>query len=171
MRVSTGGLKSALRMRYPWTAMIIDRLGSRFSMAALPPRLREALEWLRATDVRALATGRHAIDGDNLFALVQDYTTKDPGACRWEAHRMYTDVQYVVSGAERIGFSNIASARELEPYDAARDVAFFEPGDDYVTIRAGMFAVFTPDDVHAPCGAAGRPGSVRKIVMKAAIDH
>lgn len=158
-------------MRYPWAAMIIDRLGSRFSSSNLPPRLREALEWLRATDVRALATGRHAIDGDSLFALVQEYTTRTAGECRWEAHRMYTDVQYVVSGSERMGFSNISNARELEPYDAARDVAFFEPGEDFVTVRAGMFAIFTPDDVHAPCGAAGKPASVRKIVIKAAIDH
>jgi YhcH/YjgK/YiaL family protein len=150
--------------------MIIDRLGSRFAIPTLPPRLRQALEWLRATDLRALPTGRQAIDGDNLFALVQEYTTRGAGDCRWEAHRMYTDVQYVVSGAERMGYAHIADARELEAYDAARDVAFFEPGDDFVTVRAGMFAVFTPDDVHAPCGAAGRPAPVRKIVVKAAID-
>jgi YhcH/YjgK/YiaL family protein len=151
--------------------MIIDRLGSRFSVSSLPPRLREALEWLRATDLRAISAGRHAIDGDNLFALVQEYTTRNAGDCRWEAHRMYTDVQYVVSGSERMGFSNISDARELEGYDAARDVAFFEPGEDFITVHAGMFAIFTPDDVHAPCGAAGKPATVRKIVMKAAIDH
>jgi beta-galactosidase beta subunit len=34
-----------------------------------------------------------------------------------------------------------------------------------------MFAIFTPDDVHAPCGAAGKPSVVRKIVLKAAVDH
>jgi YhcH/YjgK/YiaL family protein len=150
--------------------MIIDRLGSRFSSASLPPRLRQALEWLRATDLRALPTGRQAIDGDHLFALVQEYTTKSAGDCRWEAHRMYTDVQFVVSGAERMGYANIADARERETYDAARDVAFFEPGEDFVTVRAGMFAIFTPDDVHAPCGAAGKPAPVRKVVVKAAIE-
>jgi YhcH/YjgK/YiaL family protein len=103
-----------------------------------------------------------------VFALVQEYTTRKSNECKWEAHRMYFDVQYVVRGAERMGYANIAGARELEPYDAARDVAFFEPGEDYVTVREGMVAIFGPEDVHAPCGAAGQPTPVRKIIVKVA---
>lgn len=151
--------------------MIVDTLGPHFRASDLPGGLREALDWLRATNVDALSTGRHNIDGDRLYALVQEYTTRTAGECRWEAHRMYADVQYVVSGVEQMGVANVADAREVEPYDAARDVAFFEPGERYITVRAGMFAIFTPDDVHAPCGAAGKPAPVRKIVVKAAMDR
>jgi YhcH/YjgK/YiaL family protein len=79
-------------------------------------------------------------------------------------------VQYVVRGVERMGYANIAGAREREPYDAARDVAFYAPGGDYVTISEGMFAIFGPEDVHSPGGAAGAPAPVRKIVIKAAVD-
>jgi beta-galactosidase beta subunit len=31
-----------------------------------------------------------------------------------------------------------------------------------------MFAIFAPEDVHAPGGAAGEPEVVRKIVLKVA---
>ncbi len=53
--------------------------------------------------MRAVALGRHDLDGDDLFALVQEYTTRAADECVWEAHRRYIDVQFVVTGAERMG--------------------------------------------------------------------
>jgi biofilm protein TabA len=150
--------------------MIIDRLANSTVFVTLIPRLKQALDYLRATDMTAAAVGRHDVDGDRLFALVQEYTTRPPEQCVWESHQHYIDVQYVVQGAERMGFMNILQAREREPYDSARDVAFYEPGQDFVTLQAGMLAIFGPEDVHSPCGAAGPPRPVRKVVIKAAID-
>ena len=77
------------------------------------------------------------------------------------------DVQLVVAGVERMGYANIGEMREREPYDPARDAAFFEPGGEFVTIRAGTFAILGPEDVHSPGHAAGEPSLVRKIVVKA----
>jgi len=150
--------------------MIIDRLANSSSLYQLPARLARALEYLRGTDMRSVALGRHDLDGDHLFALVQEYTTRAADQCVWEAHRRYVDVQFVVTGAERMGVASLAQMREREAYDAARDVAFFEPGSEFVTMRAGMFAVFGPEDVHSPCHAAGQPGVVRKVVIKAMLN-
>jgi YhcH/YjgK/YiaL family protein len=150
--------------------MIVDRLANVAPIYHLPARLARALEYLRATDLRSISTGRHDIDGDRLFALVQDYTTKAPDDCVWEAHRRYVDVQCLANGDERMGYANLSQMREREPYDAARDVAFFEPGREFVTIRAGMFAIFGPEDVHSPGHHAdGLPRPVRKVVIKAAV--
>lgn len=150
--------------------MIVDRLGNRAVDAHLPPRVRQALEYLRTTDMAAVPIGRHELDGDRLFALVQEYTTRPPDSCIWEAHRKYIDVQYVVRGAERMGHARLGQVAERQPYDPARDVMLFEPGTSYVTVGAGAFAIFGPDDVHAPCGAVAAPSAVRKVVVKAAID-
>ena len=150
--------------------MILDRLDNPFALAAVPPRLGAAVDFLRRRDLDALTPGRHVIDGERLFAIVEEYTTLPPDECRWEAHRAYIDVQFVVRGVERMGFMNISRAVEREPYDQSRDVAFFEPGDDFVTVHAGMFAVFGPEDVHAPRGAAGSPALARKIVVKVAVE-
>jgi len=147
--------------------MIIDRLDNPALLSSLPPRLRQAIAYLRSTDPNTIPLGRHDLDGDRLFALVQEYTTRVRGQCVWEAHRRYIDVQYVVQGVERMGYMNIGLARERDPYDPSRDVVFFEPGEDEVTVRAGMLAIFGPEDVHSPGGAAGTPGPVRKIVIKA----
>jgi YhcH/YjgK/YiaL family protein len=69
-----------------------------------------------------------------------------------------------------MGVANLGQMREREAYDAARDVAFFEPGTEFVTIRAGVFAIFGPEDVHSPGHAAGQPGPVRKVVIKAMLN-
>ena len=42
------------------------------------------------------------LDGDGLFALVQRYTTKTLEPGRREAHEVFADVQYVMTGCERI---------------------------------------------------------------------
>lgn len=150
--------------------MIIDRLSNPSPLFVLPGRLARALEYLRTTDLRSISIGRHDLDGDRLFALVQDYTTRAADQCVWEAHRKYIDVQFVTVGVERIGIADLASATVREPYDPARDVAFFEPGESFVTIPAGMFAIFGPKDVHSPGHAVGTPGLVRKVVVKAMLN-
>jgi biofilm protein TabA len=151
--------------------MIIERLANSAGIADLPPRVKQALDYLRRTDLTSLAIGRHDLDDGRLFALVQDYTTRAADQCVWEAHRKYIDVQYVVRGVERMGCAKIALSRELQPYDPARDVVLFEPGSDYVTVAAGMFAIFWPEDVHSPGVAVDdtAPVAVRKIVIKVAV--
>lgn len=153
--------------------MIVDRLDSPALRTLVDPGVRRALEYLASADVRSLAPGRHEIDGDRLFALVQDFATRPPEACRWEAHRRYIDVQFVAHGVERMGWITVTQALELEPYDAARDVAFYAAGRDFVTVGSGMLAIFWPADVHAPCCSPGdgAPQQVRKVVVKVEIDN
>lgn len=148
--------------------MIVDRLAHLDQYRGLAPRLVRALEFLRDTDLLALPLGRLDLDGDRLFALVQEYTTKDAGQGRWEAHQKYCDVQYVARGTERIGVRNIAFMEVEQPYDSERDVAFFQGEGDFITLPAGTFAIFAPQDVHLPCTIANQPELVRKIVLKVA---
>ena len=149
--------------------MIVDQLENLNFYAGLPPRIVRALEFLRDTDLAALSLGRHELDGDWLFALVQEYATKPLEQCKWEAHRRYCDVQFVARGIERIGVANIDRMQVETPYDAEKDVSFFRGDGDFVTVPAGSFAIFAPPDVHMPCLAAGPLVSVLKIVLKAAV--
>ena len=149
--------------------MIVDRLGNRSVDAHVPPPVRQALEYLRATDMTAVAIGRHELDSDRLFAIVQEYVTRPALECPWEAHRRYIDVQYVVHGAERIGHVPLARAGERAPYDPGRDVALYHPGTQFVTVTAGDMAIFGPDDVHSPGAAVDEPCAVRKVVVKVAV--
>lgn len=129
-----------------------------------------AFAFLRRADIATLAEGRHPIDGDTVFALVQRYATEAPAEPKFEAHRAYIDVQFVAEGEEVIGWAPLAWLELEEAYDKGRDACFgracaWTP----VRLRKGDFAVFYPEDAHAPRLAQGAPGQVTKVVVKIAI--
>jgi len=105
-----------------------------------------------------------------MFALVQRYKTKPVSEARWEKHQRYMDVQYVVSGAERIGYAAFTEGlRVVEAYDPQRDIAYYHSSGVLVPLSAGMFAIFTPNELHAPCLEPVEPeiaGEVLKVVVK-----
>lgn len=151
--------------------MIVDRLDKRGWYRGLPARLVRALDFLADPATALLPVGRHDLDGDNLFALIQEYDTRAADSCRWEAHRRYCDVQFVATGCERIGVAALAAMMVDMPHDEQRDVAFFHGAGDWITLPAGSFAMFFPHDVHRPCVQVdGGPQRVRKIVVKAAVE-
>lgn len=150
--------------------MILDRLTNADTYRSLAPRLWQGLEFLRTTDLQSLELGRHELDGDRLFAMVQEYTTKPSADCAYEAHRKYCDIQTLAFGTERIGWAHLAHMRESVVYNAERDIAFFEGQGDLFTLAPGVFAVFFPHDVHMPCVQAVKATEVKKIVVKVALE-
>ena len=145
--------------------MIIDRLDNAATYKGLGRGITAALQFLRQTDLKAMPVGRHVIDGDTLFALVQEYATRPRAEATWEAHRKYIDVQYVISGEEIIGYANIERLK-ADPYKDADDYSPLHGAGDFVTVPAGSFMILWPQDAHAPCLAVTQPLSVKKVVIK-----
>src|SRR5262245_6851492 len=106
--------------------MILDVLSNASLYRGLPARLVAALDWLQTTDLAALPLGKTVLEGDKLFALVQEYTPKPQDVGKFEAHRRYWDVQYVAQGTERMGWNTLARMTVSEPHSDERDVAFFQ---------------------------------------------
>lgn len=134
----------------------------------LEERFKKGYEFLRTTDLKALPLGRVDIDGDALFASVQEYTTMPAETCKYEAHNRYFDIQYIVEGEELFGYAKRADLEEEAPYNEDDDmVLFLEPAQGgYVYLKAGDCAVVAPEDAHKPRCVAGTPCKVRKIVLK-----
>jgi YhcH/YjgK/YiaL family protein len=155
--------------------MIFDSLAHASAYECLGRRYRTAFEWLRHADGDALAQGRYDIEpNDDVFALINDNALKPVAECRWEAHRKYADIQFVVRGVEAMGVGPIEEFLSQAPYDPAKDVEFFtakQAMTEYgsVLVSAGHFAIFLPSDVHRPLMSPTSVdvGSVnRKIVIK-----
>ncbi|MFO0901652.1 MAG: YhcH/YjgK/YiaL family protein [Pirellulales bacterium] len=149
--------------------MIVDTLNNAATYRGLPERFQRALAYLASQDLAALPLGRIDLEGDSLFVLVQEYDTKRPEEGRWEAHRRYADIQLVPTGRERIGVGRIEQMQVDAPYDAQRDVGFFQGAGDWITLESGRFAIFFPQDVHLPCIACDAAQRVRKVVAKVEI--
>ena len=147
--------------------MILTTLAEADAMAALHPRMAAGVAWLRAFDP-ALPDGRHAIDGDGVYALISSYDTGPATEKRFETHRVYVDLQYVASGAERILYASAGDLTIETAYDAEKDIAFYaEPkASSSLLLRAGDLAVFYPADAHKPGCMAGGRDAVRKVVVK-----
>ena len=148
--------------------MVSDLLANAHLYTALGPRIARGLRFLAETDLGGLAPGKHDIDGKQLFALVSDYTPKPFAEGRWEAHRHYIDLQYMVSGLEQMGVAPTTRLKETD-YQADRDLAWLEGAGDFLTFGAGQFMLLWPGDAHMPGIDAGVPGSARKVVVKIAI--
>ena len=150
--------------------MILDHLSRADRYRAVSPGISAAFDFLRSLEVTTLADGRTPIHGDRLYAMLNRYRTKSHAEAVWESHRKYIDVQYLVSGEEWMGYVPLDRAPVVKtPYDDARDVIFYEPATDGVLMTAGQFAVFFPEDIHAPGLMAGPATDVVKIVMKVAV--
>ncbi len=131
-------------------------------------RWDEAITFMKSSDLSELEVRRYDIDGDNLYAVVSEYLTKDEEDARFEAHQKYIDVQYVISGIEQIGIVPLSLKEEiLVPYDTTNDIEFFTVTQD-VNIKAtpDRFFIFFPSDAHRPGLKLDTNSQVRKIVVK-----
>ena len=149
--------------------MTVDLL-SNWKLCATHPQLRRAFEFLTSQDVKAWPDGRLELDGDRIFALPQGYLTRPPSQCRWEAHRRYIDIQYILSGREAMGYAPLSTLKPTTDFDQAKDVGFYDGTGSIINVNAGMFAIFFPHDAHMPClQVAHQPEPVRKVVVKVAL--
>jgi len=146
--------------------MIFDQLGR---AGRADPRLAAAFAFLAGRDFSADPPGRIELQGDALYALVQEYTTKPAEAGQWEAHRRYIDVQYLVRGCERIGFAPVETL-QAGAYIPEKDFLPLSGPGSSLDLSAGYFAVFYPEDAHMPGLAVKGPESVKKVVVKVRVD-
>ena len=149
--------------------MILDHLSRADLYAGLNPGFAAAFAFLRRADLAGFADGRHAVDGDRVYVLLQRYATKPFAGGRLEIHRRYIDIQCLIEGVEAAGYEPLADQPVAEAYDPARDVAFLEGTGDPVVLRPGLFAVFFPHDAHLPGRTHGASAPVRKAVVKVAV--
>ena len=151
--------------------MILDTLPLWHRYAPLSPRFAAAFAFLEGVTA-ATADGRHDIDGDAIYALVQRYHTRPHARPQLEAHRRFIDIQFLVRGREVIHWAPLATLSTVTlAYDAAKDAGLFAAVAHMVPVRlaAGQFAILFPDDAHAPCCAWDDPEDVIKVVVKVAV--
>ena len=149
--------------------MIVDRLENSRRYLSLHPGFARAFAFLQTTNASALPEGRNPIDGDLLYASVSSGPGKGESGARLETHNKYIDIQFTVSGNDRIGWAPRSTCGQFsQGYDATRDLEFYtNPPESWLAVNGGCFAIFFPDDAHAPLAIAGH---VHKVVVKIAAD-
>jgi biofilm protein TabA len=153
--------------------MIVAYLDKVEQQILMTSEFQKAFDFLRCHDIEGLADGKVEIDGSKVFALVQRYITNAADIIRFEHHRKYIDIQYIVSGEEIIGWAPAELMAITENYVDKDDICFGAVARKQITLlhlKAGQLAVFFPEDGHAPRLAHNTPSPVLKIVIKVAVE-
>lgn len=149
--------------------MIIDKLENAEFYYGLGEKYKKAFEFLKNTDMKNLENGKHEIDSDEIFIAVQDYQTKSEYDAEFEAHKKYTDIQFIITGEEKLGYGNIENFSETTDFDEEKDIVFLknnEPKNEFAIAKENYFLIFTPQDAHMPCISINNATYVKKAVVK-----
>ena len=129
----------------------------------------QAIEFLRGftPDVEP---GKHVLIEGLIYANVQEYTPKAVSEAVAEYHRDFVDLQTLLAGSENIYYCPTDGLKEKTPYDADGDYGLYEFDEAQATackLEPGNFAIFFPEEGHAPCIACcDDPQPVKKVVLK-----
>lgn len=146
--------------------MIVDTIENAARYSFLGERFKKAFEILATMDFSNKEVGRYEIEGRDMFYMVQEYETRSLEDAAAETHTVYADIQYIVSGTEKIGFGLLKDLKETVPYSSEKDIAKYQGPVDFTRFESGMFAVYFPEEPHEPCVMTEKKEAVKKVVFK-----
>jgi len=133
-------------------------------------RIKKACTFLAGNDLSSFPDGRLDIIGDEIFAVFQSYRTSPAKELSFEAHRKYIDLQYILSGTEKMLVADLAAlTHEIVPYGEEDDIVFYEdpPSFSEIILTDGDYTFFATKDGHKTRCSAGQPGrEIKKVIVK-----
>ncbi len=147
--------------------MIYDKLDNIETYAGISSDIYEGLKFLKQIDAN-IEKGVHQIN-PKVKAIVSEYETKTVNEIGYEAHRENIDIQYIISGEEKISTLPLEYLKETKTYDEEIDAAIYvEIGikPQELLLGNGYFAIFFPQDGHMPQLCVNKPEKVKKVVVK-----
>ena len=150
--------------------MIIDTIENASKYYGIHPLFEKAFAYINATDLQNTEGGKYEIDGENLkaaFSNKQGMTTEESTA-KFECHNKHIDIQLCINGLETFGWKPRSKCTSSKgEYNPDKDVSFYNDAPDmFFQLTNGQFAIFFPEDVHAPMIGEGE---IKKLVIKVKI--
>lgn len=143
--------------------MVVDKLENLEKYVSLNPLFAQAVEYLKSTDLDAHEIGKITLKEGELMVNFSQTRPKTKEEAKLETHNQFIDIQVPLSGVEVMGYTPRTDLPE-EEYNAEKDITFYKGlAKDYLTITPGMFAIFFPQDGHAPGVTSD---GVKKVIVK-----
>ena len=130
-----------------------------------------AFAFFAHNDLQALPKGKYPILGDSVFVSITEDPTKDYENTKWESHRKYADIQYVIKGEEKIGVCPVSKATVSQAYDPKNDLAHYSATGRQYIARPGTLFMFFPMDAHRPNITTGSRTVDKKLVIKVLVKE
>jgi biofilm protein TabA len=150
--------------------MIIDTLTNAPKYIGLHPLFAKAFDFINKNDMANLPDGVSEIsEGLKVIVNTANGKTAQASLAKFECHDKNIDIQFCVKGLETIAWK--PREKCFTPngeYNPEKDVRFFSDAPDMsFQLTDGQFAIFFPEDVHAPMIG---DGEIKKIVIKVKIQ-
>ena len=128
-----------------------------------------AFAFLKNMNLDTLSAGKYPIIGDQVFASVTEAPSRNKEDVKWESHKHYVDLQYIIKGKEMIGVADTSTATIIKPYSP--DVINYSAEGKYYIAEPGTFFLFFPNNAHRPTIKVDGYDLVKKIVIKIATGY
>lgn len=150
--------------------MVLDSLNNSERIECLHPLFKKAFDYVKSADFSKMEDGKYELDGNRLFVSVASIFGKDKKEAAIETHKKYIDIQLPLLGVEKIGWKAGAELQEESvPYNEEKDIAFYvDRPTTFTKIYPGQFAIYFPEDGHAP--GIGE-GTIRKVIVKVLVEE
>jgi len=134
----------------------------------MPEALKNAVRWIRSLDANVENHRKVLDETTGMAGEVMRYNTLPAEQTKLESHIRMVDLQYTLSGSEGIGWLSIDGLSVKSPYDAQRDVIFYnwQAPDSILWQKPGYFTILSPEDAHSPKIKMPGSDSVVKLVVK-----
>ncbi len=146
--------------------MIIDKIENSKLYYSINEKITKALKYLETEDLKTINEGRYENKGEDIYALINIYDTKNSNDGNLEAHRKFLDIQYVVSGSELMGYAPLKKQKPFKEYDGEKDFILYKDDPSFIKLDESMFAILFPDELHMPGIKINNPAKVKKVVIK-----
>lgn len=148
--------------------MVIDTIENLSKYVSLNPLFNDVVTFICNNDLNKLETGKHQISGNDLFVNIQFAKGKSKEEALLETHKRMIDIQIPLSGPETYGYTALCDLPEAD-YNEEKDITKYEGlANNYVTCTPGEFAIFFPQDGHAPCISA--EPEIKKAIFKVKVN-
>ncbi len=146
--------------------MIVDTIVNAHKYFSVHPLFAKAFEFINATDLANEPDGKSEIS-EGLIAIFSNNTgmSAEASVSEFECHNKNIDIQLCIKGVETIGWKpREKCVAENGGYNTDEDVQLYnELPDMYFQLTDGQFAIFFPEDVHAPMIG---DKAIKKLVIK-----
>lgn len=144
--------------------MIIDHIRNREKYYFLGEAYKLALDFFAEEAEKTLERGEVSLKND---VVIKKCITETKYECdsKFEAHRRFADIHFVVYGVERIGYADV-DLLEITDYNEVSDGVHLSGTGELITLRPGYFMITLPDDAHMPCVCEDTPAPLGKMIAK-----
>ncbi|MBE7067718.1 MAG: DUF386 domain-containing protein [Clostridiales bacterium] len=121
-------------------------------------------EFIQKNDMKTLPCGKYPLNDTDFVNVVSVQTKESDGV--FEAHKKYVDVFYMITGDERVDYSETVDEMTKDYVEADDYFLCTAKNIDSTYSREKEFCVLDTEELHKPSVCIEQPTQIKKAIFK-----